>query len=262
MGNKPSVVDSHKAISVTRAVAETYLSFIQNVSQGSFANQVVAIECNYDPLSYGCLDCIEGLKDSYIRNGLEPDLEYIAVACKPACECNIENINLRQDITVDLNANLSAVSDSDFTTRAMNNIYSQAQQSGTDMFGINRTNATETSQKNISAIFSKIKQGVFQESIQGLQTLQNVTLSGSGTITTVDMTSAVDYVSNVLMSSSEVAKLLTEAQTEMLALTLQVIEAGFAELILLIVQIVLFLIMGGLVLFMFNQGFRFLILSG
>ena len=263
MGNQPSATESHKAISATRAVAETYLSFMQNISQGSFANQVVAVNCNYDPENFGCIDCIQGLKDSYVRDGLKPDLEYISAACKPACECKIENVKLRQDITVDLSADLSAVASSDFTMRAINNIYAQAQQSGTDMFGIaSRTSATKTSQESITEIFSKIQQGVFQESIQGLQTLQNVTLSGPGNIATVDMTSAVDYVSNVLMSSEDVASLLTKTQTEMLALTLQVIDAGFAQLILIIVQIVMLSIMFALVMFMFNQGFRFLTLSG
>ena len=263
MGNQPSATESHKAISATRAVAETYLSFIQNISQGSFANQVVGVNCNYDPQNFGCIDCIQSLKDSYERDGLEPDLQYITDACKPACECKIEDVTLRQDITVDLSANLSAISEADFTMRAMNNIYAQAQQSGTDMFGIaSRTSATRTSQEAITEIASKIKQGVFQESIQGLQTLQNVTLSGPGNIATVDMTSAVDYISNVLMSSEDVAKLLTKTQTEMLALTLQVIDAGFAQLIMWIVQIVLLFVMGTLILFMFNQGFRFLTLSG
>ena len=187
MGNNGSTV-THSSVSSVKAISEAYLSITQSVGQSVFTSQVVSVDCNDDPSASPCIACIQGLKKIWEDAGRELDLDFISRSCDFACRCEVKDINLDQQISVNFDAFQRHDNAQDFVTRVMDSLYSQAEQTGSSMFP--DTNRTETIQKSITDVYTKMKSSTFMEAVQDLRVLQTVSLTGPGTIVTVDMTSA------------------------------------------------------------------------
>jgi len=235
MGNDSSYI-SNESYSATEAIAEAYLSITQDIAQGLSATQVLNLQCGHTAKQ--CTNCIKWWK-KYFDNRPEyknPEKD-IAESCAPICECKIEDVKMDQQIFINFEAFTKTDVSKEFLTQVFNSINQQAQYKGGGVFevGDRVTNTTET----VNKIYNAMRTDTFQSIIQGLQTIQTVSLVGGGKIINVDMNSAVKYMSHVLTTSQETSSLIDELQTNIIQLSSKVADAGLTQLITWLVRLVM-----------------------
>jgi len=199
-------VESTNSI-VTNAVAIAYLSITQDITQGILSNQILQVNCNNTQAKEYCLECTNYWLD-YNKNNPNNKLstEQINSACDVICTCNLDNITMDQQITVDFTSYLVANSEH-FEKLVLDNIAQQAVANDT-------TVSLGVSKSTINDLYTAIRSNTTQESLQGLETLQIISLSGPGSLVHVDMKSAINYVSNVLITNTETRDIMKKLSSE------------------------------------------------
>lgn len=241
MGNAHSH-SSSKKIKAGQVVAEAYLYVTQDISQGVNSSQIVSIDClNDKEVAQKCLDCGKAVADMVYEKGgtqEEADAEVKKLCIEP-CQCNMEDINLTQTITVNFDAINGANAKQLFTQSVENSIYNEANQQTKGLTFGNRDKVVS----NISnQIFEKLKLSNVSTSLQQLKNIQVISLKSPGNLTAVNAKQAIDYVSTVLQSSSETSNLITQLETEILNASAQVTKTGLKQLAVLMVLIFMVII--------------------
>lgn len=244
---------SVSSINATRVVAEAYLSIVQDISQNLFAYQSIDINCQEKTKGNGCLGCISAWENSYFKKhklDLKKRAEFIREACKIACECSLNNVNMDQNITINFNAFLENDASQSFKTQIMNSINQKAEASNSGVFEIgNRLNDTIST---IDKIYEKMKTDTVQKALQTLTVGQNIKIVGPSRMVNVNMNQAIDYISKILISNKETSSLMLELQVNILTLTTQVTNAGLQQMIIIIVRIVMLILIIILLLYSIN----------
>lgn len=236
---RSSVVNN---ISITKAVAESYLNITQDIAQGTYNTQVVGIDCTQ--AQDVCLQCIQGIKDAFDKAKSNIPNSDITEMCHGVCTCDIHDIKLDQQISVNFSAFQKLATFESFKTGIMNSIYTQAKQSGggINFYGINSDDTTTILNKSIQNIYSSVQQDSFQSIIQSLKTLQNVELSGAGEIANVDMVIAVDFISKIVQNDSSMSQDIQQLESAILSASTQVTQSGLAQVILWIIRLIILVV--------------------
>jgi hypothetical protein len=241
------------SINASRVVAEAYLSIVQDISQNLFAYQNIDINCQEKTKGNLCLGCISSWENGYFKKhkmDLKKRAEFIRNACKTACECSLNNVNMNQNITINFNAFLENDANDTFKTQIMNSINQNAEANNTGVFEFgNRLNDTIST---INKIYEKMKTDTVQKSLQTLSVGQNIKIIGPSRMINVNMNQAIDYVSKILISNKETSSLILDLQINILTLTTQVTNAGLQQLIVIIVRIIMLILIIILLLYSIN----------
>ena len=247
MGNSSSTVINQK-INASKVVTEAYLAITQDIAQGVYSNQKIEILCNKPKGREMCNGCILQLK-SY---GFNPyDIERL---CSSLCNCKMENVNLGQIISFNSSIFTKASVKQEFETQILNNIAQQSKQQEGGLFidGDTISNTVKT----IDKLFTGMNSSSFQSAVNSMSTIQQVRLSGAGTIINVDMNIATDYISTILETNKETSSSIQELQNNILQLSTQVASAGLTQLIMWIVRIVTLLFIIIVLLYVVNLVFQ------
>lgn len=239
MGNGTSTITNAKYSSTT-AVAEAYLSVVQDISQGLSAEQVVAIFCDDPKAKELCNTCVARWAEYREKNRTNMSLEDLEKLCDPLCNCKMSNIKLGQQISVNLSTFMENTTADSFSNTVMESLAQKASQQGGGFFEIG--DRTSNTIETITKLYSEMRSDTFQSSMEDLRAMQTVVLSGPGNVFSVDMTQTLDYVSAILQSNSGTSSILQELSVNILQLSTQVANAGLAQLIAWIVRIVVLII--------------------
>lgn len=239
--------------SIVNSISEAYLMVAQETSQYLYNEQILNIDCNPSGTSSPCVDCIKATKKIFDDRKESITQQRLKEICKNPCTCNVSNINMSQTISINFQSFMEANSKQEFVKQVTNSFYSKASQTGTNLFPTDQRN--ETIQKAIENLYTKMASKTVQESLQGLKTLQIINVRGPANVSNIDITSAIDYVSMVLMKTDTLQQDITDIQTSMIALTMQILDVSLAQLIYRIVQIVIIIVMLMALGFIINMSF-------
>lgn len=242
------------------AVTNAFISIVQDISQGVIVSQILDINCDSSDRQISCNNCISQTNNYY--NNTKIDIndrnKIIKDFCSPVCECNINNINMSMSVSLNLSALQSSDSKTRFIDTVKNNMFISAKKSGTDFyFNDDGDDKIKNINKNIENMYNNLISTSFQSTIQELSTLQLVQLKGSG-INSINMDQCTSLIETSIQSNLSTNQSLTELQKSMIELTVQVVDSGFAQIIIIIVQIVILLLIIICLSYFMNLGFTFL----
>jgi hypothetical protein len=226
MSSKNSIFDA------SYIVTDALLAITQSIGQNYVSDQIVSIECNNDPSSNYCVNCINGVKN------ILKDPKDIEEVCSMSCKCNVDNIKLSSQINLNMDAFFSSDVKEDFRNQVMNSISQRAESSKTDIFGVidNRnTNLVE----NIDKIYASMRTGSFQSDMSLMKTLQTVILKNPGSAVNIDMTQVSNFISKIIKTNKDTSQTLNDLQTSIIQITTQITNAGISQLIIWMVRCIL-----------------------
>lgn len=230
-------------VNVAKVLADTIISVTQDLTQGTSATQIVSIDCSSDNEGWNrakaCTDCIAFWTNRSKYNGDNQSEEQ----CNFVCSCEIDDINLQQQITCNFVALQTTVNETTFFESFMSNLYLRAERKELYLPGIESSDSINSLSASITSIYNKLRQQTMQSALQSLATVQVVTLKGPGLITGVNMKQMVDMVSNVLQSSAVLTEDITNIESDLLSLTTLISLAAIEQLIVSIVMILAVMIL-------------------
>jgi hypothetical protein len=247
MGNTPSMKNS--SYSAADIAAEAYVAVTQDISQGANAQQIVSIECNEGQSLEYCLDCkawwknyidkTPGAIERLITPG-QTQQQAIDMLCSAQCDCIAGNIDLSSHIRINMDTFYNSGSADAFATQIKNSLAQKASSQGgaLDLGGNNQANMS----KQVTQLYESMSSDSFKTSVQGLETIQEVKMSGPGRVLNVRLDEAIDFVSKILQTDSGTQGIVSNLETSIIQSTTQILDAGLAQLILIIVQIVVLIV--------------------
>jgi hypothetical protein len=268
MGNGVSTSMQNGSYSAAQIAAEAYLAVSQDISQGVIDQQIVSIDCNEgDSLKY-CYECNAWWKDymdstpgaiEMLVTPGQTQEEAINMLCSTQCDCIVGNIDLSSNIKVNMQTVQNTDSSADFETQIKNSLAQKvsAQGGGLDFGADSQANFSN----HVSNLYQGIRSSSVQRALSGLEALQVVTLKGPGHVLNVQLTDAIDYVAKTFQNESSTQNILMDLETSIIQATTQILDAGLAQLILIIVQIVLLIIIIIMIVYSSNLVFEAYTLS-
>ena len=231
----PKATAEVKNVDVVRALSEAFVAVTQNITQGVLTNQIISINCDRKSAGEACLLCIKTLKNLGFSEN------YIADNCKVTCTCNIEDINMSQIVTLDLNTTLQSVSNDSFFKQFKNSIVSQTSQSGSNFTSMSSSEVTSLT-SSVSNVFSKMRTTDFKEKVDQVNNLQFITLKGAGQIKNITLKTAVDFVAKCIMSTESIMSDVSEIQKQIITMTSQITKNYMLAIIELIMNVIFIII--------------------
>jgi hypothetical protein len=222
-------------ININKIVSDTLIAVTQVITQGAEAYQLISVNCTDNQTL--CTECVSRWATLYKKEGLDPKAMQIQETCKYVCNCEVNDVNLSQQIVCDFSAYQDNVSSQEFFDSFMSNLYLESYSNNVSLPGLGLESNMEILQKQVSSIFSKLQQDSVQESLQALKTVQLIDLTGAGSVTGVNMTQMVTMVSSVLQTNETIIKEINTLESILLSLTTQITMAGIEQLITSILMI-------------------------
>jgi hypothetical protein len=243
-------------VSVVQAVAEAYLSVTQTLSAGVAAVQTVNIDCFNSGAVNSCNGCVNSVKafvDKYDADAtLETTADLAATTCAGMCECSATNIKIGSEIRLDVSAFTSEGAESKFEAGLKNSLIQQVARKDSGLLSIgDSTVLTKASSALYAAMVDDTS--TLMTTLSQITSLQRVSLKGPGSIATISVTSAVDYVSNVIQKSTTINSQMIAMAAAVSQFVTQTIDSAIAQLVLRIVQMLLLIV--AVVVLMFLLSF-------
>lgn len=218
------------ASDVTNAISQIYLYSVQDIQQSVTSLQEINLDCSGKTQEI-CLNC-----QTQAKKVLKNDSD-IASLCKQACNCNLENINLNEIISVNMKSGSYNLTDEKLSNMVISILNANLKQSGDSSLAIPDTALSKST--SIKSINNYLKGKDFQDSVSALSASQVISIKGSANVANVNMFSSINFVSNILQSSDTANSDIIQLVSDLMSSTEQVSEAGFATLIMWIVKIVI-----------------------
>lgn len=226
-------------LNAVQAVTEAYLAITQDIAQGVAVKQIISTNCF--PEGNACLECVKYLKEGFENEGkytVEEINEKVADLCKYTCDCNITQVNLETLAAINFEAMNAANAFELFLVQVENSLFVQAANNdGNGLFGLESEQADL--EVSVQHMYEALTTEVFQETVQKLKTLQVIELEGPGNIAHVDMRIATEFISNVIQTSQVTQAALSELEANMVAMAVEVANAGLMSIIEIIIWILL-----------------------
>lgn len=239
MGNSTSSL-TVSIETISQIISSCYLAISQDIAQGLSAQQIISVSCDDEKSKKLCNDCIDNLLNVAKRNNVALPPENIESTCAGICECQIGNVKLGEQISMDSTIFMQSVNQQKFVTMVINSLAQEVSQNASSFFAAG--DRVQQMTKTINDLYNSMRTTSFQTAVNGLRNLQTISLEGPGKVFNVDMTQAVNYVSRILQIETTTASILDQLQNNIITITTQVASAGLAELILWIVRIVMLLL--------------------
>lgn len=241
--DKPPVTIVDSISTSVKAVTDAYISISQDFSQSAEIGQVISVNCTEGKKAGGCLACETRWKGLIDKNPSAIPSEgadkFIEKSCSYMCDCNLSDIDLSQRININWKIFAEASTSDKFQTLVKDSL---AQQAKAKSKPLNFGNKESNINKVINNVYTHLKSDTMQKALQALQDQQQLIFSGAGSLASVTMTQASNYIANTLLLDSQMTDLLTEMETNVLQASTEVTNAGLAELALLLLRIIAFVI--------------------
>jgi hypothetical protein len=210
------------------SIAKSFLSIVQTSAKSTNTTQLLEIKCN-DKDDTSCNDCYKISKD-YFNN------DEVLKICKPLCECNISNINMTQNVTINFESFQGEESKQTFQTEVMNNIFMEAKKSGTELFFDSSGNRQANIYKSIDTLYNNMVTSNFNLAIQQAVSAQTLIIK-SNNVYNITLDSLVNITSLIVQNSESISDSLNSLIKEITMLNTQILKQGLSEIIKLIVKI-------------------------
>ena len=228
-------------ISSTSLVTQAYLNMSQGITQGVIGRQLINVDCKKN--TEACNKCIE-VANKY---DLATKGDYSKI-CN-VCFCTLENVNMKNIITIDFNAIMKSSTSTEFEQQVRNSLTQKASSSGAVLFG---TEATKKSLDETSAkMYGAIKNVTFQNSLQELRNFQVLSVNNpNSSVINVDLDLTIDYISKILQENKTTSEILGSFDNNIIQMTTQVIESAMTTLISWMITLMILIIV--IVFFVFG----------
>ena len=186
MGNRHSSTVINASSTALTAVSQAFLALSQDISQSTLGSQTIIVNCAGDKKQKYCDQC-EAFWATHNKNTSNTTVSPadIGTLCAPICQCILSNVDLSQHIKVNLSAFANNYTSDAFITQVNNSINQQAYDSGSSIFPSSST--TSNMNQSVEQIYQGMQSDSFQTQIQGLLSLQTVSLTGAGNIAYVTL---------------------------------------------------------------------------
>jgi hypothetical protein len=222
------------------SIAKSFLSIVQTSAKSTTTGQLLEIKCN-DENDTSCTDCYKITKD-YFTN------DEVLKICKPICECNISNINMTQNVTINFESFQGEESKQTFQTEVMNNIFMEAKKSGTELFFDSSGNRQANIYKSIDTLYNNMVTSNFNLAIQQAVSAQTLIIK-SNNVYNITLDSLVNITSLIVQNSESISDSLNSLIKEITMLNTQILKQGLSEIIKLIVKIAMYFFIALTVIF-------------
>jgi len=225
------------ASDVSNVISQIYLYSVQDIQQNVSSLQEISIDCSGQAEST-CIECQTKTKAAFIKNNTPiPDniIKDINDLCRGVCECNIQNIDLNEIISVNMTTNLYNKTDEELSSQIISLLNAKQQQEDGTM---NIPSTANTQLSSVKKINDFLKNTTFQDAVSSLSASQVISMKGAGNISNVNMNSSITFVSNILQTSDEASSIINTLVAELIASTSQVTESGLIAVIMWIIRIV------------------------
>ena len=218
---------------ISDCISKSYLQIVQN--NYTNVNIVQILDINCDNSLKNCDKCIRTTKEKIKDISME-DVDKI---CKNLCRCNISDINMNQNITINLETIQNTESSQLFIEELKKNIIVNAEKSGTKLYF--DTNRQDTLTKISTDIYKVVSSSQFSTLIEDFLNLQSVTISANN-VYNISIDNTIDIVKVVIQNSDILNKNITELSNLIDILTIQYIDSSIAAIIKILSYIVLIII--------------------
>jgi hypothetical protein len=242
---------SNTSSSVTKAVTDAYLAITQDISQSLETQQIVILKCDSISKKIQCQNCTKWWNDNMSLFNPPPDSDYVNKMCAPVCNCTANKVDMSQTIVVNFESFLKNSNQQEFINQISNSLSQKASEDNSGIVSSNTKNYTNY----FNSLYSGMQSTTFQAAVQGLTAMQIVAIEGTGKLAVVNLSQAIDYISNVLETNEATSSIMTDLQTHIIQDSTQITKAGLEQIIEWIVQIVLFVVI--LLVLFYSIGLMF-----
>jgi hypothetical protein len=199
-------------ITSQRLVSQAILNITQSTTQGVLGIQKINLNCNKN--TKACNNCLETAKYYNLIN----DKNYSKI-CN-VCFCTLENVNIKNIITVDMESFKNLDSSQQFQQQVRNSITQMATMNGFSLF--NTGDGMKSLNKTSDKMYEQIKSDNFQNSFQQLKNFQILSINNPNTsIINVDLDLTIEFLSKILQENKQTSAILDDFETNILQLTTQ-----------------------------------------
>jgi len=234
-------MSSISSIDIVKVLSDTVISISQNIAQSATSAQVIRVDCSLPGTSEICLRCIQAFRNLQISRNEEIDEDFIRDTCKSSCICEVSDVFENAQVSCNFDALQTSITAEDFSAAFDDNLYTEASKKGVPLPGMG--SSQEARNSALSEVLNTLQSDTVQTSLQSIATVQNIELIGPGSVTSVDMNTMVSMVSTILLSNTQASESINKLSTILRNEVFQVTEAGFAQIILRFVQIIIIIVL-------------------
>ena len=232
---------SNKSYSTTKVVTDAYLAVTQNLSQSLEAQQLLALRCDSPEKASNCEKCLtwwDQHRGNFNKSPKQAWPDFVNGMCAPVCNCHVNDLTMGQTITINFSSFLKSGAQKQFFNQIKNSLAQKASQNGGGLPSDQTSNISDTS----NDLYTAMRNETFQSSLQGLSAMQVVSVQGPSSVVTVNLTQAIDFISNMIESNSVVNNAVNNLDNKILEISSRITTGSMNEIIEWIIQIVLFVI--------------------
>jgi Zn finger protein HypA/HybF involved in hydrogenase expression len=214
-------------INSTKMVVQAFLNMTQDITQGIITQQSIDIDCKKNTIA--CNKCIETAKKYDMASN-----DYSMIC--PACYCTLENVNMKNYVTIDFSAFQQSNSSNTFKQQIKNSLTQQATESGTSLFKSNA--ASDTLDETSQSMYSSIKEMLNENIIQELSNFQVIGITNpNSSVINVDLDLTIDFLSKIIQESKGSSEILDKYDSVIIQLTTEALQDSISILITWIVTL-------------------------
>lgn len=218
-------LDSYKIVS------DSLVAVTQRLNQTVSSTQAITVDCTHTP--EGCFECM----NFYAQEGVQ-ELESINERCRFTCACDVNNVDLEQQVHVDFSSIQTSTFQGDFVAALMDNILLEAYENGIRLDGFDTNSEAKERIAEIGAQISEtLSSDTMQESLQALAVDQIVQLKGPPIyVNGITMRQMVNMVSSVMQSNTETVELINALDNELRVFYEETVLTATETLIIVIIM--------------------------
>lgn len=248
---------------VITSISQSFVNILQSNVQNVGISQILDINCEkYDEVSDNiCSQCMTKWatiinKDfSKLSNS---DFNFIKESCQYACNCDIDKVNISNNIILDFSNLQKTDIKQKFVSDSVNDLYLSAYKNNTVLYLDSDNNRVSNVENALSDLYDKMVSNTFLSDLQQLLNIQTVTIKGASNVYNININSAINIVSNLVQKSSETVKSFNELLNKISEMTEQTVNAGLTQVISFIIKIAIGLLILIMFIFFISLGMTFL----
>jgi hypothetical protein len=235
------------------SIAKAYLSIVQTASKSSNVTQILDINCSSSN-NESCLNCYKEMKQLNLGN------DAISTICKNLCECNISNIDISQNVSIDFKSFQDSKSAQTFKNEIMNNMFLEAKKEGTSLFFDPEGSRQTTINNSIDNLYTNMITNDFSSAVQSSLNQQIVKIKANN-VYNISLDSLSNITSIVIQNSESINESLNKLVSDITVLNTQILKQGLSEIIKIFVRIIIILVIIIFIIFAVNLTFTFISLG-
>ena len=243
MGGSQSTTNPNISNILNNIVAQIYLDNTQRSGQYLGLVQNFTQECGNDPDVSGSMQefiktCSGKINDNIKKNNEDPSTfnNYFTTLCTPNNCGVINNVKMSEIISIDASSFQSQTSDVSFTTDLQNAI---SQNADIQKAGFSPDFTAKNVINSVNKVYNSLGSQQFQRSLLDIAAKQKFKVVDQAYIDDVNISDALDLVSNTIQSVSTTQSDFNEMVDNIIQKATIITQSGLVEIIAWIIRIVL-----------------------